>query len=273
MNMHESGSVGKQPCSGIEEFLRATHADQGGEAKFERWVRATADDAMEFAHPEAVQFLRLWGDLRNKNRGADGQWILTTEDGLENGKLLFEQALTLVGGDHNEWCPSAASISPWEYCDVWFNGASQAVRVGVSAGGVVSIDGHPFTPDRETEMNVEFAPVVKSLMAACLKVGSRPRVDATTALAGALGLQHEQYILKMIRDADSPDSHGNGYLVCITTDQDEFFRGAVRTTIQDIEQNRVLILDLWEPRMNGGGQTGLELKVPLQSIATIQIEW
>lgn len=66
----------------LETFLRTAQADQGGEATFERWVRATAADANEFGLTEAGEYLRLGGDLRNKDLGADGQWKLPESDNL-----------------------------------------------------------------------------------------------------------------------------------------------------------------------------------------------
>lgn len=60
----------------LESFLRTTRADQGGEATFGNWVRATAADAQEFGHSEAVEYLRLGGDLGEQDLGADEQRIL-----------------------------------------------------------------------------------------------------------------------------------------------------------------------------------------------------
>ncbi|PZX29435.1 hypothetical protein C7416_104440 [Cupriavidus phytorum] len=43
----------------LETFLRQTQADQGGEASFEDFVDAVADDEGEFGHEEAKEFLAL----------------------------------------------------------------------------------------------------------------------------------------------------------------------------------------------------------------------
>lgn len=72
--LHQAGATGNLPE--LEAFLRTTQADQGGEATFEKWVRATATDDQGFGHSEAVEYLRLGGDLRDKDLGADGQWKL-----------------------------------------------------------------------------------------------------------------------------------------------------------------------------------------------------
>ncbi len=41
----------------LEEFLRKTQADQGGEASFEDFVKTVADDEDEYAHEEARAYL------------------------------------------------------------------------------------------------------------------------------------------------------------------------------------------------------------------------
>lgn len=43
----------------LEKFLRQTQADQGGEASFEEFVEAVAEDADEFGHEEAVEYRML----------------------------------------------------------------------------------------------------------------------------------------------------------------------------------------------------------------------
>ncbi|WP_396334134.1 hypothetical protein [Burkholderia anthina] len=72
----ETQWVASGKLQALETFLRTTHADQGGDATFGNWVRATAGDAQEFGHLEAVEYLRLGGDLRDKDLCADGQWTL-----------------------------------------------------------------------------------------------------------------------------------------------------------------------------------------------------
>lgn len=41
----------------LEQFLRQTHADQGGEATFEEWLEAVAEDPEEYGHEEAQHYL------------------------------------------------------------------------------------------------------------------------------------------------------------------------------------------------------------------------
>ncbi|MBP0639951.1 hypothetical protein, partial [Cupriavidus sp. AcVe19-6a] len=42
---------------------------------------------------------------------------------------------------------------------------------------------------------------------------------------------------------------------------------------KEVEESGTLSLVLWEPRRNGKGPTGLELRIPVSSIAAIEIEW
>ncbi|WP_176331406.1 hypothetical protein [Burkholderia vietnamiensis] len=105
------GAGGNSPVetSELEVFLRDTQADQGGEATFADWVRATAADAGEVAHSQAVEYLRLGGDLRDKSLGADGRWLSSEARSLEipqadaaalldiNGRLFAPVGSTVDG--------------------------------------------------------------------------------------------------------------------------------------------------------------------------------
>lgn len=65
---------------------------------------------------------------------------------IEEGRVLTENVVEQLGGSLSAWEPcSPETLGYWEYANASFNGA--VVRVGVSSGGVVSLDGHPFTPD------------------------------------------------------------------------------------------------------------------------------
>ncbi|VWC82594.1 hypothetical protein BLA39750_01313 [Burkholderia lata] len=59
-----------------EAHVRTTHADQGGAGTFENWVRVTASDPLEIGHPEAVAYLNVGGDLRDKDLDSNGSWKL-----------------------------------------------------------------------------------------------------------------------------------------------------------------------------------------------------
>lgn len=43
----------------LEDFLKQTHADQGGEADFATFVGHVASDEEEYGHEEAVEYLSL----------------------------------------------------------------------------------------------------------------------------------------------------------------------------------------------------------------------
>lgn len=103
-----------------------------------------------------VEVDRAWGALQS----CAGNQART----MDQGKVLLDDALKMIGATHTDWEACADLISPWEYCRVKFGEAGPEVSVGVSAGGVVSVEGDPFTPD-DRRLNVEFEPVVASLQA------------------------------------------------------------------------------------------------------------
>lgn len=84
---------------------------------------------------------------------------------------------------------------------------------------------------------------------------------------------YPESVLDLIREADLPANGGAGYLLCVTTKSGEFFRGAVRSSAGEIERTGAMELDLWEPRGGGKGATGLELRIPVDRIAQVRIEW
>ncbi|MBP8275356.1 MAG: hypothetical protein KAX55_00485 [Propionivibrio sp.] len=65
---------------------------------------------------------------------------------IEEGRLLAEKVVNDLGGSLSAWEPCSPEIvGYWEYANAGFDGVE--VRVGVSSGGVVSLNGRPFTPD------------------------------------------------------------------------------------------------------------------------------
>jgi hypothetical protein len=84
---------------------------------------------------------------------------------MAQGKALLDSALSALSGDRTEWVSHGESASPWEYASISFAGRQGSVKVGVSDGGVVSVEGDPFTPG-DRRMNVELDPIVTSLTAA-----------------------------------------------------------------------------------------------------------
>lgn len=65
---------------------------------------------------------------------------------IEEGRFFVEEVVDELGGSLSAWEPcNPETVGYWEYANAGFNGV--VVRVGVSSGGVVSVNGHPFTPD------------------------------------------------------------------------------------------------------------------------------
>jgi hypothetical protein len=84
---------------------------------------------------------------------------------MDEGKALLGDALQILGASRSEWEQRGEFVSPWEFCEVKFADAATGIPVGVSAGGVVSVDRDPFTPG-DRRLNVEIEPLVTSLSAA-----------------------------------------------------------------------------------------------------------
>lgn len=88
----------------------------------------------------------------------DGHEAKTMADGLELAELVFER----LGLKARSWEDSVGLVSPWKYTNVPFDSGEQVLRVGVSSGGVVSVDRDPFTPG-DRQMNVTLAAVERSV--------------------------------------------------------------------------------------------------------------
>ncbi len=60
---------------------------------------------------------------------------------------MAEEVAAKLGYQLSPWEPCQRPESPgrWVYCNLTF--AELSFRIGVSSGGVVSIDAHPFDPD------------------------------------------------------------------------------------------------------------------------------
>lgn len=98
---------------------------------------------------------------------------------LLEGKANLLAVVHQFGGALSGWTPSGEH---WEYTNLQIG--STQMRVGVSTGGVVSVNGHPFTPD--LKMNVNQDAVRKSILAAIPAVttcSSCYRVYETMALS------------------------------------------------------------------------------------------
>ena len=80
---------------------------------------------------------------------------------IDDAKLLVRDALAKVNLPAPLWRGSTGSIGPWEYTDVDV-GSYRPLVIGASAGGVVSVDGDPFTPEAR-ELNVTSTRVLQSI--------------------------------------------------------------------------------------------------------------
>ena len=84
---------------------------------------------------------------------------------MDEGKALIADALHFLGASQTGWEQRGEFVSAWEFCEVRFGKGGAAIPVGVSSGGVVSVDRDPFTPG-DRRLNVEIEPLVTSLSAA-----------------------------------------------------------------------------------------------------------
>lgn len=119
------------------------------------------DPTAEIAGDRASSVRAIVDDVRRFLQVTDGRFRSPESRTIESGKSLLDDALALTDGTRSQWVPQ--NEGTWEYCDVTLAGLQLPLRVGVSAGGVVSINGNPFTPDAKRTMNVNLEPVVTSL--------------------------------------------------------------------------------------------------------------
>lgn len=92
------------------------------------------------------------------------QAIPTEARTMDEGKALLDQALAAIGGIRTTWEERDRLVSPWEYCLVTLPKVLQTVSVGVSAGGVISVAGVPFSPNSR-KLNVWVQEIQASLEA------------------------------------------------------------------------------------------------------------
>lgn len=103
---------------------------------------------------------------------------------LDDAKELAGVALAKLGLPEPTWRPSAGSVAPWEYADVEVGGREKLV-VGASSGGVVSVSGDPFTPEKR-ETNVTLARVMEALEPRINSLRATVTEEAKTEVVGAL---------------------------------------------------------------------------------------
>lgn len=123
-------------------------------------------------HDDGFHGIKRWAEIvapvKQENVLDSVSWEGGREStSLAEGKELATLALHRAGLPVPEWRPSVGSLSPWEYLDIDVGGY-KPLSVGASAGGVVSIDGDPFTPG-DRKVNVFLDRVELSLAAGISK--------------------------------------------------------------------------------------------------------
>jgi len=113
--------------------------------------------------PRADAVQQAVDDVRRVLQASHASFAAPESRTMDSGKILLDDALATVGATRTEWTRHGELVSPWDYTDVSMPGISSVLRVGVSAGGVVSVAGDPFTPDQKRRMNVNLDAVVFSL--------------------------------------------------------------------------------------------------------------
>lgn len=82
-----------------------------------------------------------------------GATAKTIEDARNIVSIIVEE----LGLTISSWKPSLTAISPWEYAQL-SDSSEHVITVGISAGGVVSVNGDPFTPiARQSNITLSFA--------------------------------------------------------------------------------------------------------------------
>ncbi len=138
----------KENAEKARQHLEKTLADC---APFAVW------DFQQYAQQQSAKSAEL------AHKAAEAKWTGGREaKNLREAKELAEVAMTRLGLPQPEsWRESKGSVSPWEYADLDVGGYKK-LTVGASSGGVVSMDGDPFTPG-DRKMNVTLANVEKSM--------------------------------------------------------------------------------------------------------------
>lgn len=146
--------------SGVS-FMTAENANKVRADLEGRWPEFSpyvAVDFQQYAQSKAVEAENIVKHLVGIKWSADRE-ALTLDDAKELAGVVIEQ----LGYTVPAWRKSESSLTPWEYADVEVGGRT-TLTVGASSGGVVAINGDPFTPgDRKT--NVTRERVVESMQA------------------------------------------------------------------------------------------------------------
>jgi hypothetical protein len=149
------------------EHLNSSIADDSA-APFAVW------DFEDYARRQAAKSVEL------ANKAAEAKWSAGREArSLGEAKELAEVAITRLGlPQPKAWRESVGSLSQWEYAAVDVGGYKD-LSVGASSGGVVAMDGYPFTPTPgDRKMNVTLTSVEMSMQAAVAALRRGVTADA-----------------------------------------------------------------------------------------------
>lgn len=204
----------KENAEKAREHLDKTLADC---APFAVW------DFQQYAQQQAAKSAELG------NKAAEAKWTGGREaKSLLEGKELAEVAMTRLGLPQPEsWRESKGSVSPWEYADLDVGG-SKKLTVGASSGGVVSLDGDPFTPG-DRKMNVTLANVEKSMG------------DAVASLRRGFGVEIEQRTIDPLDERDYFPPEGSASDVL----RDALQRKPERIVVAEVSPEAAMLLASW----------------------------
>ena len=190
-------------------------------------------DFQQYAQQQAAKSAELG------NKAAEAKWTGGREaKSLREGKELAEVAMTRLGLPQPEsWRESKGSVSPWEYADLDVGG-SKKLTVGASSGGVVSLDGDPFTPG-DRKMNVTLANVEKSMG------------DAVASLRRGFGVEIEQRTIDPLDERDYFPPEGSASDVL----RDALQRKPERIVVAEVSPEAAMLLASWNENSGGVNMT------------------
>lgn len=155
-------------------FMNAATAEKARvemEAEMPEFSPFVVWDFKDYALSKVDEAKRIMDLLVNDKWSQPGRESTTLSDAKELATLVIEKAGLTVG----EWRESNA-ITPWEYTDVAVGDAAK-MTVGVSSGGVVSIDGHPFSPENR-QLNTTRRPIEDSIYERVAVLRNEPNASA-----------------------------------------------------------------------------------------------
>jgi hypothetical protein len=162
-------------------FMNAATAEKARvemEAEMPEFSPFVVWDFKDYALSKVDEAKRIMDLLVNDKWSQPGRESKTLSDAKELATLVIEKAGLTVG----EW-RKADAITPWEFTDVAV-GDTAKVTVGVSSGGVVSIDGRPFSPDNR-QLNITRRPIEDSIYERVAVLRNEPNANRVAQGYGA----------------------------------------------------------------------------------------